>query len=282
MERKALGKGISALIPERPPEEKDTSVVLLKLDQIKANPLQPRSFFDSQGMEELTQSIKEKGLIQPILVRRQGESYEIIAGERRFRAAGMLNLDKIPVIVREAEDRDALELSLIENIQRQNLNPIEEAKAYQCLAQKYELTQEKISEVLGKARVTVSNTLRLLKLPQEVQDDIKNNRISYAHGRTLLEVQDENKQRQLAREVITNKLSVRELENLIKGMRPKKEKTAKKAIGKEPLIAVIEEELQRALGTKTRIIKKKKRGHIVIEFYSQEDLIRIANVIRGT
>lgn len=281
MEKKALGKGISALIPEKEPEETGKGITYLKLEQIKPSPLQPRENFDNQLLEELTQSIKEKGVIQPILVRRQGELYEIIAGERRFRAANLLNLKTIPVIIKNVEDRDCLELSLIENIQRQDLNPIEKAYAYQYLIDKFQVTQEKISAAMGKARVSIANTLRLLKLPQEIQDEVKNGRLSFAHGRALLEIEDANQQRHLAQESISNHLSVRELENLIKRLRPKTTRTQLRVELQEPYLAVLEEELQRILATKVRIIKRKKRGHVLVEFYSQEDLERIVNRLKG-
>ena len=281
MERKALGKGISALIPERE-TEKGESIMLLALGQIRPSSLQPRKEFDQQSLEELAQSIKEKGVIQPVLVRRRGDSYELITGERRFRAANLLNLKEIPAIVKEAEDRDSLELSLIENIQRENLNPIEEARACQYLIDKFDLSQEEVSEILGKARVTITNTLRLLKLPLEIQEEIKKGRISFAHGRALLEIADPNQQRRLVQAVIANSLSVRELENLIKGQRSKiSKRRIQPAPAREPYVAVIEEELQHLLATKVRISKRKKRGHILIEFYSQEDLERIVNRVKG-
>ncbi len=280
MERRALGKGISALIPERETGRQD-KIIYVQTDQIKPNPFQPRESFDSQSMEELTQSIKEKGVIQPILVRRKGDYYELIAGERRLRAVNLLNIKEIPVIVKEVEDRDSLELSLIENIQRQELNPIEEAHAYRYLIDKFQVTQEKISEVLGKARVSVTNILRLLKLPQEIQEEIKKGRISFAHGRALLEIADVNQQRRLAQEVISRGLSVRELESLIKMQRPRVMKRRMGESMREPYVAVLEEELQHILATKVRVSKRKKRGHILIEFYSQEDLERIMNVLRG-
>jgi len=282
MERKALGKGISALIPAKEPEStKREEVLSLKLEQIKPSPFQPRVDFDHQSMEELTQSIKEKGVIQPVLVRRSGDFYELIAGERRLRAAKLLNLKEIPAIVKNVEDRDSLEIALIENIQRQSLNSIEEAHAYQFLIDKFQVTHEKISEVLGKARVSVTNTLRLLKLPAEIQDEIKKGRISFAHGRALLEIEDLHQQRRLASEIISKELSVRELENLIKSQRTK---MPKRKIGqsiREPYVAVLEEELQHILATKVRISKRKKRGHILIDFYSQEDLDRIVKILRG-
>jgi len=280
MERKALGKGISALIPERETERKN-EIINVQTDQIKPNPFQPREDFDTQSIEELAQSIKEKGVIQPLLVRRKGDYYELIAGERRLRAASLLNLKEIPIIVKDVEDRDSLELALIENIQRQDLNPIEEAHAYQYLIDKFKITQEKISEFLGKARVSITNTLRLLNLPQEVQEEIKKGRISFAHGRALLEIEDANQQRRLAQEIISKGLSVRELENLIKMHRPRGIKRRRAESIREPYVAVLEEELQQILATKVRISKRKKRGHISIEFYSQEDLERIVNMFRG-
>jgi ParB family chromosome partitioning protein len=280
MERKALGKGITALIPERETEDRE-KISYVKLEQIKPNPFQPREDFDPQGMEELIQSIKEKGVIQPILVRRRGADYELIAGERRLRASNYLNLKEIPVIIKDAQDQDSLEISLIENIQRQSLNPIEEAHAYQYLIDKFKVTQEKISEVLGKARVSVANTLRILKLPQEIQDDIKKNRLSFAHGKTLLEIEDANLQRRLAQETISKGLSVRELEALVKMRRPRRMKRGAGESNKEPYVTLLEEELQHRLATKVRISKRKKRGHILIEFYSPQDLERIVTIVRG-
>ncbi len=283
MERRALGKGLSALIPEKTVEEAvhKEEIVYVQSEQIKPNPFQPREDFNQQSIEELAQSIKEKGVIQPLLVRRRGDNYELIAGERRLRAANSLGLKEIPIIVRNVTDQDSLELALIENIQREDLNPIEEAHAYQHLLDKFNVTQEKISEVLGKARVTITNTLRLLKLPHEIQEEMKKGRISFAHGRALLEIEDTNHQRRLAQDIIAKGLSVRELESLIKTSRPK---VFKRKIGtgqREPIVAILEEQLQHALATKVRISKRKKRGHINIEFYSQEDLERIVNVIRG-
>jgi len=280
MERKALGKGISALIPEREVERKN-EIIYVQSEQIRPNPFQPREDFDNTSIEELAQSIKEKGVIQPLLVRRQGDLYELIAGERRLRACKMLNIKEIPLIVREAGDRDSLELALIENVQRESLNPIEEAHAFQHLIDKFQVTQEKISEVLGKSRVTVTNTLRLLKLPHEIQHELKKGRISFGHARALLEIEDANQQRRLVQDIISKGLSVRELESLIKLQRPKMPKRKIGTSIRDPYVTVIEEELQHILATKVRISKRKKRGHILIEFYSQEDLERIANSLKG-
>ncbi|MBU1997918.1 MAG: ParB/RepB/Spo0J family partition protein [Candidatus Omnitrophota bacterium] len=279
MERKALGKGISALIPEKVDEQGD-KIINLKISQIKPNPFQPRENFKPESLEELTQSIKEKGIIQPILARRRGDAYELIAGERRLRAASMLNLDTVPVIIKDVSDEDSLELALIENIQRQDLNPIEEARAYQFLIDKFQLTQERISEILGKSRASVTNTIRLLKLPHEIQEEIKKERISFAHGRAILEIEDINLQRKLAQDVISKSLSVKELENIIKAHRPRQKARFRVQV-REPYLAVLEENLQQKLATKVRIVSKRKRGHIIIEYYSQEDLERIIHRIKG-
>jgi len=284
MERKALGKGLGALIPEAPVDSsghKKEEIIYVHAEQVKANPFQPREDFNQQNIDELAQSIKEKGVIQPLLVRRKGDNFELIAGERRLRAAKSMGLKEIPVIVRDVSDQDSLELALIENIQREELNPIEEAHAYQHLMDKFQVTQEKISEVLGKSRVSITNTLRLLKLPHEIQGEMKKGRISFAHGRALLEIEDSNYQRKIAQEIITKGLSVRELESLIKSARPKSAKRSISQGQREPLVAILEEQLQHALATKVRVSKRKKRGHITIEFYSPEDLQRIVNVIKG-
>jgi len=283
MERKALGKGLSALIPDKPASQigQKDEIIYVQSDLIRPNPFQPREDFDNASIEELAQSIKEKGIIQPLLVRRKGDEYELIAGERRLRAAKSLNIKELPILVKDVQDRDSLELALIENIQRQGLNPIEEAHAYQHLMDKFELTQERISEALGKSRATIANTLRLLKLPHEIQQELKNGRISFGHARALLEIEDLNLQRRLVQDVISKGLSVRELENLLRIRRPR---LTKRRIGvslREPLVAAMEEQLQHSLGTKVRISKRKKRGHILIEFYSEEELSRIIKIIRG-
>lgn len=280
MEHRALGKGLNALIPETA-QEKGSRVLVLNVTQIKPNPFQPRENFSAEEMEELVGSIREKGVIQPVLVRARPEGYELIAGERRLRAARMLNMHEVPAIIKDVDDKDSLELALIENIQRQNLNAIEEARAYQYLVDKYQMTQDEISQVMGKARVSVTNILRLLKLPTEVQDEIKNGRISFGHGRALLEVEDVNRQRFLTQIAISKSLSVRELENLIKNLRPRKSKLTVKVGTVDPTVAVLETQLQQVLATKVKIVKRKKRGRIVVEFYSQEDLERIVDKMRG-
>lgn len=280
MEKKVLGRGIGALIPPGSSERQE-KITFVHLADIRPNPYQPREDFDTESLEELTQSIKEKGVIQPVLVRRRADYYELIAGERRFRAANLLQIKEIPAIVKEVDDEESLELSLIENIQRQSLNPIEEAHAFQYLIDKFLVTQEKISEVIGKSRVTVANTLRLLKLPREIQDEIKRGTISFAHGRALLEVDDINLQRRLVNEIISGSLSVRELESLIKTRRPKrmKYKISKEKTDRDPYLVIKEEMLQQILGTKVKIKRNRKRGFIQIEFYSPDDLDRIFKIL---
>jgi len=265
------------LIPSAPEEDKSKKIAFIATNQIKPNPFQPREDFSQESMEELVQSIREKGIIQPVLVRPKGDGYELIAGERRHRAATILNLNEIPAIIKEVEDRDSLELALIENLQREGLNPIEEAHAFQYLIEKFNLTQEEVAEVLGKARVSITNTLRLLKLPIEIQEEIKNNRITFGHGKTLLEIDDANLQRRMMHDIIYKSLSVRELENLIRLRRPRslKIKSRLSVSASDPIHAVIEEQLQQILATRVKIVKKKKRGHILIEFYSPEDFDRI-------
>jgi len=265
MEHKALGKGLNALIPDSN-SEKSSKVIVLNVSDIKPNPLQPRENFNSEEMEELIESIKEKGVIQPVLVRQRPDGYELIAGERRLRAARMLNIQEIPAIIKDVDDKDSLEIALIENIQRQDLNPIEEARAYQYLIDKYNMTQDDIARVIGKARASVTNLLRLLKLPIEVQNEIKNGRISFGHGRALLEVEDVNRQRFLTQIAISKSLSVRELENLIRNLRPRKSKLTVKVGTVDPVIAVLETQLQHALSTKVKIVKRKKGAIYLLNF----------------
>jgi ParB family chromosome partitioning protein len=283
MEKRALGRGIGALIPEREALSKNEIIYALT-SSIQPNPFQPREEFSQQGIEELAQSIREKGVIQPLLVRRRGDNYELIAGERRLRACKSLGLNEIPVIIKDVDDKDSLEYALIENIQREKLNPIEEAHAYQHLMEKFHVTQAKMSEVLGKSDAMIGNTIRLLRLPHEIQEELKKGRIAFAHGRALLEVSDANWQRKLAQEVIARDLSVRELENIIRSRRPTvqiKRRMMAAHAHKDARLTAMEETLQQFLGTKVRISRKKKRGEISVEFYSEDDLQRIIKTIKG-
>lgn len=281
MEKKSLGRGIEALIPSKEiADEKHEKVVYLKIEDISSNPYQPRQNFDTQNLEELTQSIREKGIIQPILVRRKGDGFELIAGERRLRAANLLNFKEIPAIVKDVDDPESLKLSLVENLQRKDLNPIEEARAFKYLNDQFGITQEQIGQIIGKSRVSITNTLRLLNLPQEIQEEIKKGTISFAHGRLLLELTDTNQQRILAQKIIANSLSVRELENLMKKIRPAKVRAKKSKKALDPYLLVMEEELQGLLGTKVQIYPARKGGFIRIEFYSQEELERIWGILK--
>ena len=281
MERKVLGRGLGALIPERISAAEKGEIHFLETTRIKSNPFQPRENFKEEELRELVNSIKEKGILQPILVRKTGDSFELIAGERRLRAARMLQLTEVPVIIKDIQDQESLELSLIENIQREELNPIEEARAFQQLIEKFDFTQEQVSQVVGKARASVTNSLRLLKLPKIVQEEIKQGRISFGHGKVLLEIESPDLIVKFAQEIISNSLSVRELERLINSAKFIRSTRKSNKAPANPLIQQLEELLQQALGTKVRIARdSRKRGRIIIEFYSDQDLERILGVMK--
>ena len=281
MERKGLGRGLGALIPEKEPllREKEKIVYLL-IDEIRPNPYQPRENFDHESLDDLVASIKEKGIIQPVLVRPTASGYELIAGERRLRAANSLNIKEIPAIIKEAKDEESLELALIENIQRQDLNPIEEACAFKHLIERFSFSQEKIAQTIGKARVSVANTLRLLKLPADIQAMIRKSLLSFAHGKVLLELQDASRQEALAQRAVSEGLSVKELEGLILPHQRARKQKSPAVLNEHPHIKAIEEELQQFLGSKVRIVPGRKRGAILIEYYSHEDLERIYKAIK--
>lgn len=303
MDKRVLGKGLAALIPEkevRPvvaesgilaeSEErvrtlrgtsKGERIVYLKTEEIDPSRYQPREDFDISKLGELVSSIKEKGVVQPILVRRKDERYELIVGERRLRAVKSLGMDEIPAIIKEAADLDSLELSLIENIQREDLNAIEEARAYQRLIDEFAFTQDKIAEAVGKDRTSVANTLRLLKLPQKIQEALKKGELSMGHGRALLGLEDAPAQMEAAKLIISKGLSVREAENLVRQRRLARIRKAPLASKiRDYHLTTIEEELQHILGTKVRIIKGKKRGKVEIEYYSDTDLERIISILK--
>jgi len=286
MERRGLGKGLSALIPAReeirPKENKEGKgdTFYIRVDQVLPNPYQPREDFDAEGTTDLEASIKEKGIIQPILVRRMPTGYELIAGERRLRAARALNIKEIPAIIKDVKNVESLEIALIENIQRQDLNPIEEAHAYKHLMEQFAYTQDNIAQSVGKARVSVANILRLLKLPLEIQQMLRKGLISFAHGKVLLEIEDSSRQLLLARRVLAKKLSVKELEVLVSAHAKIKKSRPQAQGGISAQVKAIEEELQQTLGTRVKISFGKKRGAINIEFYSHNDLERIYKVIK--
>jgi ParB family chromosome partitioning protein len=272
MTRKALGKGLSALLRDREPTtESDQREI--DIDLLEPNRFQPRQVFLEAKLEELAQSIRVHGFIQPIVVRRAGERYQIIAGERRWRAAQRLGLSRVPVAVRSISDESLLEVSLIENIQRENLNPIEEANAYYRLSHEFELTQEEVAQRTGKDRSTVTNFLRLLKLPEEVQQMVLDDQLSMGHARAILAMEGANEQRRLAEQTVKFGWSVRQVENMVAvskaPVRPKEKKRV------DPNVRAATETLERSLGTRVRIVEKGKKGRIEIEYYSQEELQRL-------
>jgi ParB family chromosome partitioning protein len=283
--RSALGKGLSALIPEAP--EPRAGITELDIDLLRSNEYQPRQRVDDGHLEELAQSIRAHGVIQPIVVRRvDGGSYEIIAGERRWRAARQAGLRRVPVVVREVEAqsrRDVLEMALIENIQRENLNAIEEGLAYRRLGDEFHLTQDAIAVAVGKDRSTVANMVRLLKLPEEVQQEVAAGRLSMGHARALLALPDEAAQRTLARDIIARSLSVRETEGLVKKEvePPPAPAAAKPAPAPDVHTRAAEEKLRLQLGTRVRIVRRGKKGRIEIEFVNEEELIRIYEALAG-
>ena len=275
-----LGKGLGALIPETTKETIESDKIgKLKVSSIIPNKLQPRKKFDTTKLAELKNSIKEKGIIQPVIVRPTDDGgYELIAGERRFRAVKELGYDKIPVIIREVNDADSLEMALIENIQREELNPVEEASAYMELMNKFKFSQDEISKAVGKDKSTVSNTLRLLTLPKLLQDYIADNLITMGHAKAILSLPTERPKIRFAKRVIKKNLSVRQAEELIKQKLEKRTKTTKT---KDSNLVRLEEGLQHYLGTRVRITHGKKRGKIEIFYYSNEDLDRVLDLIKA-
>jgi ParB family chromosome partitioning protein len=281
--RPALGKGLSALIPDAP--EPARSVTEVDIDLLSPNAQQPRLQMDDARLEELTQSIKANGIIQPIVVRRTGNTFRIIAGERRWRAAQRAGLMKVPVVVRdvpEGADKQLLELALIENIQRENLNPVDEALAYQRLIDEFSLTQEQIAAAVGKDRSSVANFVRLLKLPDEVRASLASGALSMGHARAILAAPDDAARRQVAREVIARGLSVRETESLVKKLASPAvaEPAAKAAIPEKDVhTRAAEDRLRFALGTKVRIQRHGDGGTIEVDFGSEMELNRIYEFI---
>jgi ParB family chromosome partitioning protein len=279
--RVALGKGLGALIPEFGKEESRT-LLYCGIEEIAPNRSQPRKHFDESKLQELAESIKEKGILEPLIVRRVNEGYELIVGERRWRAAQKAGLKEVPILVREVEGREVLELSLIENLQREDLNPIEEAEAFKRLIEEFNISQEALATRIGKDRTTITNTLRLLKLPSEVRNQLLQNRITSGHARAILSLENKEKQKELCALIIKKGLSVREAEALAKqwSEKPKRLVTpAKKKSDWESQLNSFQDSLRRHLGTKVHITQKGKRGKIEIEYYSFDDLERIIETI---
>ncbi|MCM8831289.1 MAG: ParB/RepB/Spo0J family partition protein [Candidatus Omnitrophica bacterium] len=269
MERKVLGKGLDALIPKNLQLTQAKEFTYLKISQLKEGKFQPRKEINQKEIEELASSIKEKGFIQPIVVRKIDQDYEIVAGGRRYLAAKLLGLKEVPVIIKDLDDKDALVFAIVENLQRKDLNPLEEAQAFKRLIDEFKFTLDDLSKFISKDKTTISNTLRLLQLPQEIKDALKNGIISRSHARTLLAVEDPSTQYQLFYQILNSGLSVREIEKRVKIVSKKKKQF-------NPFVQEIEEKLQKIFGTKVRIFNKKNnKGRIIIEYYNLNDLERI-------
>lgn len=278
-----LGKGLGALISENEEDTNENSKLLIPLNKIKSNAEQPRKSFDNERIAELAESIKHHGIIQPLILMKENDDYVIIAGERRWRAAKMAGLKEVPAIIMDITEKEVLEVSLIENIQRQDLNPIEEALAYKKLIDEFKLTQEELSKRIGKSRTTITNCMRLINLDDRVKEYIIEGVLSEGHGRTLLSINDRELQYTIAQKVIDEGLSVRELEKLIKKVysTEKKKKNNNEEVNDENNIYYkdVEEKLQSYFGTKIKLSYKKDKGKIEIEYYSEEDLQRILDII---
>lgn len=283
MNRKALGKGINALIPEFEmgvPEVGLSSAKDLSVDEISPNRMQPRSFFDDKKLEELVASIEEYGILQPVVVQKANSGYELIVGERRWRASKKLGLKKIPAVIREVSDEQSLEIAIIENIHRQDLNPIEEAEAYARLSSEFALTQEMVANKVGKSRATVANTLRLLNLSEILKEDLVSGKISMGHARALLGLENPKNMEALRKEIVKKGLSVRQTENKAKKLKnDSAEKSNSSTDPKDIFIKDLEKDLARRLGTKVNISPKKNGGKLVVTYYSDDDLERIQLLI---
>lgn len=296
--KRGLGKGLDSLIPTNEmmesevkhatvstassPEEEKDGTLMVKLSKVEPNREQPRKNFDEDSLQELAESLKKFGMLQPILVQNRGDYYEIIAGERRWRAAKIAGLKEVPVIVRELTDQEIVEISLIENIQREDLNPIEEAQAYKRLLTEFHLKQDEVAERVSKSRTAVTNSMRLLKLCDEVQKMVVDDMISTGHARALISIEDPEEQYLIAQKIFDEKLSVREVEKLVKDLHkppkpPKEENKTLQAIYQE-----ISERLKQSLSTKVSVSAKQNgAGKIEIEFYNHEDLERLLERITG-
>lgn len=287
--RFGLGKGLNALIPEdtvilEPKKGKDKNddngYSLIDINLIKSNESQPRKSFDDEKIMELAESIKSNGIIQPLILRKDKDDYIIVAGERRWRAAKYIGIKEIPAVIMDLTEKQILEISLIENIQREDLNSIEEAISYKKLITDFDLTQEQLSKRIGKSRVAITNTMRLLNLSEDVQQYIIEGVISEGHGRALLAITDSKLQCELAQNVIDDKLSVRELEFLIRKLKTKSEPSKSKAKKEtNPYYKEVIEKLENYFGTKVNVTNKNNKGKIEIEYYSEEDLQRILEII---
>lgn len=277
---KGLGKGISALFPSEDLNNGD-SVEQIALSKIIVNPFQPRKIFKEEAIEELSKSIKEHGIIQPIVLRKKGKKYEIVVGERRFRAAKLAGLKEVPAIVKDLTEQEMMELAILENLQREDLTPIEEAEAYQNLMENLKLTQEELANRLGKSRPYIANIVRLLQLPEEVRVLVNEGKLSMGQGRTLLGLKSKRKIPELANKVVKEQLNVRQLEALVQQLNtPVSRETKNSTKKKDVFVKETESHLREFFGTQVQISKTKNKGKIEIEFYSEEDLSRILELLQ--
>lgn len=276
MSRQALGKGLRSLIPQTEVINRN-QVNMIDVNKITANPFQPRKQFDMEKLEQLAESIKEHGVLEPIIVRRVEDSYQIVVGERRWRASCMAGLETIPAVIKDLSDREMTEIALIENLQREDLNAIEEAEGYRILMEEFALTQEEVAQSVGKKRSSIANALRLLSLEEPIKRYVADGLISRGHAKVLLSVESEKLRLALAKRIVEEGLSVRQLEKLIQ------QKPKPKIKGKadpNPELLMLQEELQRVLGTKVRVDYHGGKGKIEIEYYSYEELERILELMR--
>jgi len=281
LKKSRLGKGLDALIPSEKKEESSTN--LLPIDRIKPNKSQPRKNFEDSAIKELASSIREKGVIQPLTVRKTGSDFEIIAGERRWRASKLAGIKNLPVVIIEADDNEVLELALIENLQREDLNPIEEAEAYQKLVDEFNLTHEEISKKIGKNRSTITNQLRLLKLTRRAKEALVDGLITAGHARALITVENENLLDEYLDIIVANSLSVRQTEKLVKPG-PALKTGIKKNLAdntNKKYLEAIAEDLKKSLGTKVKINGLSGKGKIEIEYYSDEELERLIGILKS-
>lgn len=282
MAKRGLGRGLQALIPEMELTEKD-EIREVPLEKIRANPAQPRKIFDEAKLAELAESIREHGLIQPLVVRPAAEGFELVAGERRWRAARMAGLSQVPVVIKELTPVEVMEVSLVENLQREDLNPMEEAMAFRTLIEDFGLTQEQLARRVGRSRSYIANTLRLLSLPAEVQESVSRGTLSAGHAKAILSLTDTAEQVKLAREVIRRNLSVRAVEELVAGGQKTRKGGRKKREGASPSATPEEKDLadrlKRRLGTQVKITRQGGKGKIEIYFYGEEDLSRVIELL---
>lgn len=279
---KALGRGLEALFTDiNINENNNKELITLDINEISPNPNQPRKLFDSEKIDELAESIKAHGIIQPIIVKAVNSGYEIIAGERRWRAARKAGLKEVPCIIKDIDEQSHMLFAIIENLQREDLNPIEEAKAFDSMLKEYNMTQEDIAKSVGKSRPYIANTLRLLKLSEEIQLLILENKITSGHARALINIEDKQKQKALVLEIIEKGLNVRQTEKAVEENKTKGSKKNKsEKIRTDPQIINIQEDLKRIFGTKVTINHRNRKGTVEIEYYSQEELERLIEMFK--